>query len=132
MRREKLAMSEFSDYFKKRRMELGYTARKFAMAKGYDVGYVSRLENGIVLPPDNKEKVEALAVALELKAETSEWVKFFDLVALARNEVPEDLRDNEMILKVLPAFYRSARTDNLSNEEIDKLIQLIEEARKTN
>ena len=123
-------MNNFNNYFKHRRMELGYTARGFAKAKGYDVGYVSRLENGIIAPPAEHEKVVALAGALEIKKGTSEWNEFIDMVAVARNEVPEDLRSDEAIMKILPAFYRGARKKTFGEEEVEKLIQLFEEARK--
>lgn len=123
-------MSDFNSYFKQRRIALGYTARKFAQAKGYDVAYISRLENGIILPPAEREKVEALAKALELEKGTKEWGDFIDMVAIARNEIPEDLRSNDVALRVLPAFYRGVRNKTLSEKEVDKLIGLFEEARK--
>ena len=121
---------EFGQYFKERRMELGFTARKFAKEKGYDVGYISRLENNLIAPPAEKEKVAALGHALELTEGTKDWEKFLDLVAIARNEIPEDLRSNEMAVKMLPAFYRSLRDKNLDKAEIDKLLELLEESRK--
>ncbi len=120
----------FSEYFKQRRKELGYTVRKFALEKGLDAGYVSRLENGLMQPPADGGKLQNLAVALELKQGTKEWSEFMDLAAVARNEVPVDLRSNEYIAKVLPAFYRSVRNKQLDEEDVNKLINLIDEARK--
>lgn len=120
----------FSEYFKQRRKELGYTVRKFALEKGLDAGYVSRLENGLMQPPADEGKLQNLAVALELKRGTKEWNEFMDLAAVARNEVPVDLRSNEYIAKVLPAFYRSVRNKQLDEEDVNKLINLIDEARK--
>lgn len=123
-------MGEFNNYFKHRRMELGYTARGFAKEKGYDVGYISRLENGIIAPPAEHEKVVALAKALEIEEGTSEWEEFLDMVAVARSEVPEDLRSDEAVLKILPAFYRGARKKTFGKGEVEKLIELFEDARK--
>lgn len=120
----------FNEYFKQRRKELGYTVRKFALDKGLDAGYISRLENGLMQPPADEEKLQRLAVALELEPGTKEWEKFMDLAAVARNEVPVDLRSNEYISKVLPAFYRSVRNKQLDEEGINKLIDLIDESRK--
>lgn len=120
----------FSEYFKQRRKELGYTVRKFALEKGLDAGYVSRLENGLMQPPADEGKLQNLAVALELRQGTKEWDEFMDLAAVARNEVPVDLRSNEYIAKVLPAFYRSVRNKQLDEEDVNKLINLIDEARK--
>lgn len=120
----------FNDYFKQRRKQLGYTVRKFALEKKLDAGYISRLENGLMQPPADEGKLRNLAIALDLKQNTEEWEKFMDLAAIARNEVPVDLRSNEYITKVLPAFYRSVRNQQLDESDINKLIDLIDESRK--
>lgn len=120
----------FGEYFKNRRISLGYTVRKFAQEKGYDAGYISRLENGIIAPPAEINKVKFLGEALELAEGTNEWTEFLDLVAIARNEIPEDLRTNEAAIKMLPAFYKSFREKNLDEKEVQKLIDLLEKSRK--
>ena len=120
----------FSEILKQRRIDLGYTVRKFAKAKGYDAGYISRLENGLIAPPAEAKKVEALAEALEFKRSSQKWIEFMDAAAIARNEIPEDLRQNEAAIKMLPAFYKSLREKNLNEKEAQRLIDLIEESRK--
>lgn len=121
---------QFTEFFRQRRMELGYTARKFAAEKGYDVGYISRLENGIVAPPSEHEKVAALARALEIEEGSKMWGEFFDAVAIARNEIPEDLRDDKVAISMLPAFYRGLRNKSLDEEEVKELLKLLEDSRK--
>lgn len=121
---------KFNEYFKQRRIELGYTARKFAEAKGYDVGYISRLENGLMAPPSEHGKVVALAKALELRGGSEAWTDFLDMVAIARNEIPEDLQNDETAVTVLPAFYRGLRNKTLTKEEVGKLLELIDNSRK--
>ena len=96
----------FNDFFKQKRMEVG-TVRKFARDNGYDVAYVSRLENGVTLPPKDEEKLTKLGMALGLKQETKEWQEFVDLAAVAKNELPTDLCNDEKVASVLPAFYRT-------------------------
>lgn len=122
--------SMFTEIMKQRRMELGYTIRKFAVAKGLDAGYLSRLENGLIQPPADRDKVENLARALEFKEGSKEWSDFIDAVAIARAEVPMDLRANENLMKVLPAFYRSVRKEKFDEVDVEELINLIEESRK--
>ncbi|MBQ6486713.1 hypothetical protein IJI76_03285 [Candidatus Saccharibacteria bacterium] len=120
----------FGEMFKNRRISLGYTVRKFAQAKGYDIGYISRLENGLIAPPADSEKVKALGKALEYKEGSDEWNNYLDLVAIARNEIPEDLRKNEMAIKMLPAFYKSLREKNIDKEEAERMIDFLENSRK--
>ena len=116
---------QFAQFFKEQRKSLGLTMRKFAEEKGYDVGYISRLESGVMNPPAEKEKLEALASALNIREETKEWVMFFDLAAAARKELPVDLRENDDVVRMLPAFYRTLRSEKLDREEVDKLLELI-------
>ena len=118
---------KFHELFKIKRMEIG-TVREFARESGLDLAYVSRLENGVVLPPKDGEKLARLAVALGIAEGSDEWQEFMDLAAVARNELPEDLRDDERVAKVLPAFYRALRDKELDEEEFRRLVDLIGES----
>ena len=118
---------KFHELFKIKRMEIG-TVREFARESGLDLAYVSRLENGVVLPPKDGEKLARLAVALGIAEGSDEWQEFMDLAAVARNELPEDLRDDERVAKVLPAFYRALRDKELDEGEFRRLVDLIGES----
>ena len=118
---------KFHELFKKKRMEIG-TVRQFAKQTGFDLAYVSRLENGVTLPPKDSEKLAKIALALNLEKGTDEWQEFMDLAAVAKNELPEDLQDNERVASVLPAFYRTLRSKELNEEELNKLLNLIRES----
>ena len=120
---------KFHELFKKKRMEIG-TVRQFAKQTGFDLAYISRLENGITLPPKDGKKLTKLALALNITKGTDEWQEFMDLAAVAKNELPEDLQDNERIASVLPAFYRTLRKKELDEDEIRELLELIRKSRK--
>ena len=119
----------FHEMFKKKRIEIG-TVREFAKQSGLDVAYVSRLENGVTLPPKDMDKLVKLARALGLEDGSEEWQKFVDLAAVAKNELPEDLQDNERVASVLPAFYRTLRNEKLDKDEAQKLLDLIRNSGK--
>lgn len=118
---------KFHELFKQKRMEIG-TVREFARESGLDLAYVSRLENGVILPPKDGEKLARLADALGIVEGSEEWREFMDLAAIAKNELPEDLRDDERVAKVLPAFYRAMRDKELGEEDLQKLLELIKES----
>ena len=120
---------KFHEMFKQKRMEFG-TVREFAKLAGLDVAYVSRLENGVVLPPKDSEKLAKLGRALGIAEGSDEWQEFMDLAAVAKNELPVDLQDNERIASVLPAFYRTLRNKKLSKDEAQKLIDMIKNSGK--
>ena len=106
-------------------MELGFTMRQFASEKGYDVAYISRLESGLLTAPSDPEKTRALATALRLQPKSVEWVEFFDMAAASRNEIPDDLKNNPMVPRLMPAFYRTLRQDNITDAEIEQLVDLL-------
>lgn len=118
-------MTTFSEFITGRRKELGYTMRQFAITKGYDTAYVSRLESGLLSAPADQQKVKALAKALELKPSTEEWVEFFDLVAASRNELPDDLKKDPAISRVMPSIYRTLRSENPTKLELQELFDSI-------
>ena len=118
---------KFHELFKRKRMEIG-TVREFARESGLDLAYVSRLENGVILPPKDGEKLARLADVLGIVEGSEEWREFMDLAAIAKNELPEDLRDDERVAKVLPAFYRAMRDKAMDEEELQRLLELIKES----
>ena len=118
---------KFHELFKKKRMEIG-TVREFAKQSGLDLAYISRLENGVTLPPRDIKKLKKLALALGIKDGTDQWQEFMDLAAIAKNELPMDLHDDERIASILPAFYRTLRDRELDEKEIKKLIDSIRES----
>ena len=115
---------KFHELFKKKRVEVG-TVREFAKQSGFDLAYISRLENGVTLPPKDSKKLAKLAKALKLHDDSDESQEFMDLAAVAKNEFPTDLQDNERIASVLPAFYRTLRSKELDEAEIKKLLNMI-------
>ena len=117
---------QFKEWFKQRRMKVG-TVREFAKAAGLDAAYVSRLENGIILPPRASAKLHRLGMALGLEEGSGEWQEFLDLAAVAKNELPEDLQDNERAKAILPAFYRTLRNEKLDEEDMRELFEMIKD-----
>ena len=106
------------------------TARQFAKENDYDVAYISRLENGVTMPPKDAKKLKKLGLALGLVEGSNEWQEFIDLASMAKNELPDDFKDNERISAMLPAFYRTLRNEKLDKAEAEKLIKLIRESGK--
>ncbi len=119
----------FSEFFKVHRREYG-TVRQFAKDNGFDAAYISRLENGVILPPKDQEKLTKIGLALGLKEGTDEWQEFTDLAAIAKCELPADLHDNERIASILPAFYGTLRKKELDEADIQKLLELIHNSSK--
>lgn len=117
--------SNFGTYFRDRRITLGFTLRAFCERFGYDPGNISRLERNILTPSVDENILKGYAKALQIEQDSPEWVTFFDLAYTAKGTIPLDIRNNQQIMSVLPAFYRTARGEKLDKKKINELISLI-------
>ena len=113
----------FGDYFKQKRIEKGYTLREFCRRFDLDPGNISKLERGMLPPPESKEKLEQYARALGLKNGTDEWYQFFDLAAACKGVIPHELLEDEELVKSLPIIFRTFRSKKVSKKTVDELIK---------
>jgi transcriptional regulator with XRE-family HTH domain len=118
-------MSCFGNYFKSKRLELGLTLRKFCQMYDLDPGNISKLERGRLQPPQNEEKLAEYAAMLKLKPGSDDWQKFHDLAAAEAGRIPPDLLADEEVLAKLPVLFRTLRGQQVSDEELDALIDMI-------
>jgi transcriptional regulator with XRE-family HTH domain len=117
--------STFTDFIKERRKSLDLTLRQFSQNNGYDVAYVSRLENGLITPPVDIEKLKQLAKAYGVRYGSQSWDDFSDLAAASRQSIPDDAFANPVVPRFLPVFYRAMRKDQLTDEDIKQLTELL-------
>jgi transcriptional regulator with XRE-family HTH domain len=118
----------FGDFFKEKRNQKGSTLREFCRTYGLDPGNISKLERGMLPPPESKEKLEKYASALGLKSGTDDWYQFFDLAAACKGVIPCDLLEDEELVKRLPIIFRTFRSKKVSKKTVE---DLIERLRKT-
>jgi transcriptional regulator with XRE-family HTH domain len=120
------AMSnKFSAMLKRLRLAKNVTLREFCLNNGFDPGNYSKLERGHFPPPDNRELLEKYARALEIKEGSLEWFEFFDLAAIEKGRIPDDILSDTEVVDKLPVLLRTMRGNPLSPEQLDKLIEKI-------
>lgn len=120
----------FGEFFRSKRVALGFTLRSFCERYNYDPGNISRLERNILSPSVIRQKLEGYALSLKIPRDSEEWTTFFDLAHTAKGKVPADLLESPHILSILPAFYRTARGEKMDKGKIKKLIQLLRDVNK--
>jgi transcriptional regulator with XRE-family HTH domain len=113
----------FGDFFKRKRMELRLTLREFCRKNGFDAGNISKIERGLTRAPRSSEIKAKYAAALGIKEGTDNWLTFFDLAAADLGQLPEDLKGDERLLKSLPLLFRTVRGDEVSEEDLKRLIE---------
>lgn len=120
----------FGVFFRNHRIALGFTLRMFCERYGYDPGNISRLERNILTPSIDENILKGYAKALQIEKDSPEWVTFFDLAHLAKGTIPVDIRNNQQIMSILPAFYRTIRGEKLTKEKVNELIALLNNGEK--
>jgi len=116
----------FGEYFKKRRLAIGKTLRQFCLENGLDAGNISKIERGILPPPQSREKLENYATCLGIKEGTDEWLELFDIARTDMGRIPEEILANKDIAAHLPLVFRTLKGQKLTGEQLEKLARELE------
>lgn len=120
----------FGEFFRQKRIALGFTLRSFCERYNYDPGNISRLERNMLSPSIDTKKLEGYAVALKIQRDSEDWTIFFDLAHTAKGKIPQDIMKDPKIISMLPAFYRTARGEKMDKKKISQLIKLLNDNNK--
>jgi transcriptional regulator with XRE-family HTH domain len=115
----------FGPHARKIRVERGETLRQFCAGAGMDPAYVSRIERGLLAPPQDPAKLDLYAEALGLVRGTDAWQTFMDLAATASGRLPQDALENKQLMACLPAFLRTMRGQRMEDAELEHLVEMI-------
>ncbi|MBS1258952.1 MAG: hypothetical protein MAG551_02016 [Candidatus Scalindua arabica] len=114
---------KFGKFFKKLRIDLNKTLRQFCFENELDPGNISKLERGLLPPPQSREKLEEYAKLLKIRKGSDDWYTFFDLAAAETGRIPDDLMEGKKIEDKLPIFFRTLRGQKVPNEQLEELIK---------
>jgi transcriptional regulator with XRE-family HTH domain len=115
----------FGRFFKAKRQALGFTLREFCLKYKFDPGNLSRMERGLLAPPQDRQVLEKYAKAFELKSASDDWYTFFDLAAVAKGRLPDELLENEEVVAKLPLVFRTLRGKRLTEQQLNELVKTI-------
>ena len=115
----------FGEFFKVKRQALEVTLREFCLKHQLDPGNLSRLERGLLPPPQDRARLEEYAGYLKLKPGSDDWYQFFDLAAAAKGRLPEELLADEALVARLPLLFRTLRGKRLTTKQLDDLLKKV-------
>lgn len=119
-------MKKFGEYIKDLRVEKQITLREFCKISGLDPSNWSKIERGIHTPPKSKEVLEQIATTLGLPENSPEYNQLFDYAMI--DFIPAELAEDSQVLEKLPLFFRTARGEKPTDEELKELIKLIQQS----
>jgi len=113
----------FGELLAKYRASRRMSLREFCRAVKVDSSNISKIERGKAAPPKNRKIIEKYAEVLGFKEDDAKWQEFYHSSCLENNIIPDDVDK-----KLIPAFFRTASSRKPTNEERDKIIELINKA----
>ena len=120
--------TKFVDMIKDRRIAAGMTLRSFCREAEIDPSNWSKIERGVLAPPDDANFLKNITALLGL--DSSERAELADLAAIARGQIPADLKDKEILAK-MPAFFRAIRGQEYTEDDFEKLMNGVKKLHKS-
>ena len=118
----------FGTFFKELRIGQKVTLRQFCQAHGCDPGNISKLERGLLPPPDSEGKLAEFAKALKIRRGSDAWYQFFDLARAARGKLPPEVLRKRDVVARLPLLFRTLRGQKVYEKNLNELIEMIRRA----
>ena len=115
----------FGEFVKERRIARDITLRRFCQSIDWDASNWSKIERGLLAPPQDEEKLKRIAEIIGIEQGSENWQAMKDLSRIGAQKLPDDAVTHRRILKALPLFFRTVRSDKPTAEELDKLIASI-------
>jgi transcriptional regulator with XRE-family HTH domain len=118
-----MTTKSFGEFFKGLRIRKGVTLREFCLTYDLDPGNISKLERGVLTPPQDMQKLKDYARNLGIKEGSPDWHTFVDLASAGAGTIPQDILDDQELVKRLPVLFRSLRRKKLTKESLKELIE---------
>jgi len=115
----------FGEFIKERRIAKGVSLREFCKRIEIDASNWSKVERGLLAPPQDEEKLRKIAQVLGIKFGSPLWKEMQDKANIDAGIIPEDILSDEKVLNSLPIFFRTIRSEKPTPEDLDKLIDMI-------
>ncbi len=122
------AVDIFGGMLRERRKELRLGLREFALRADVDAGNLSKIERGKLNPPQTREILDRICLALEYDTRSQEAVALRDQAAAENGRVPEEIVSDADVLSKMPVLLRTVHNKQLSPDQLDKLIEMIRDA----
>lgn len=113
----------FGDFFKQMRIKKEMTLREFCLKYGLDPGNISKLERGVLGPPQDMEKLKDYSRYLDIKIGSDNWHTFVDLACAEGGRIPEDILEDKELVQRLPVLFRTLRNKKVTKETLKKLAE---------
>ena len=117
----------FGEFVKGRRIARDISLRKFCQLIEMDASNWSKVERGLLAPPQEEDKLSVIADVLGIERASDEWQELVDLSKISIQKLPDDIAGDKRIMNSLPLFFRTVRSEKPTEEALKRLIKLLKE-----
>jgi transcriptional regulator with XRE-family HTH domain len=115
----------FGEFIKSARLDRDIGLREFCRRLSIDASNWSKVERGVLPPPQDDEKLDKIAEILGIEKDSERYTELKDKAAIDAGIIPKDLLSDQETLNALPMFFRTVRSEKPTPEELVKLIEKI-------
>lgn len=115
--------SRFGEWVKDIRLSKRISLREFCRELDYDPSNWSKIERGMLAPPEDEDRLSKIGEILGLRSDMEEWRTLHDLAALDKGLIPQDILGDEELVEALPLFFRTIRGEKPERNELLKFIE---------
>jgi transcriptional regulator with XRE-family HTH domain len=115
----------FGKLVKQLRVERRLGLREFCIATDCDPSNWSKVERGILSPPQDQDTLNRIAIILKLPDNSKENELLFDYAAIDAGKIPQYVLEDAELVKRLPVFFRTATGKKPSSEELERLAEIL-------
>ncbi len=118
-------LGKFGRLLQALRSKEAMTLRAFCKKASADPANISRVERGLACPPQDEKVLSRYAETLGIAKGSKQMQEFLDCAAIEAGRIPRDLVQDENLAKMLPIFFRTARGNSPSAEELESLVETL-------
>ena len=107
------------------RLAARLSLRKLCQRAGLDTGNYSRIERGLIRPPQDHAKMEPIRAVLGLAPEDDDWAYLLLLADLEWDTLPRRLLTDARVRPLLPALLQETAGGRLTEPQVESLVALI-------
>ena len=115
----------FGEFIKSMRIKKDIGLREFCRRLSIDASNWSKVERGVLAPPQDKDKLNQIAEVLNIEKGSELHNELIDKASIDAGIIPKDILSDQETLNSLPMFFRTVRSEKPTPEELEKLIKKI-------
>lgn len=115
----------FGELVKRLRASKRLGLREFCISADIDPSNWSKVERGILPPPQNQAALERISAILGLANNSKERELLFDCAAIDAGKIPQYVLEDAELVKRLPVFFRTASGKKPTAEELERIARFL-------